>query len=239
MAKLPALVSLKDVTEEYFLKSKLPRIEYALIKQLAIRAYQDIVYTILPEARIVEKYDMDANEVLALPDDLVELNAVYMALDNGEMWPLSKNNKITRTFTGGDRDPESPNYEGVDVDHPGGSFYSATGGVNTEGYYTIDWNPTNRRIIFVNVSQSEIILDYVSTGIEDVESAYVPNHAIAAIHAFIAKHYHTYAPNVPANKIVLYNEELKREKQKLRNMKFNLEDFYQSIVKTMAGSIQR
>jgi hypothetical protein len=238
MAKLSALVQLKDISKEFFLKSKLPQVEYAHIKQLSIRAYQDLVFTILPEARVVEKYTMDAELILTMPTDLVELNAVYIALDNGEMWPLSKNRKMTRTVSAGTtRNPDSPDYEGVETDHPGGRYYAASGGVNTEGYYIEDF--ANRRILFTNVEQSEIILDYLSTGIEDVESAYVPVQAVSAIHAWIAKHYYSYMPNVPANKIMLYNEDLKREKQKLRIMKFNLEDFYQSILKTMVASIQR
>jgi hypothetical protein len=141
------------------------------------------------------------------------------------------------TTDGTIRDPEKPYYEGVDIPHPGGTAYSATGGVNLKGYYIEDF--ANRRILFVNVDQSEIVLDYLSTGVPDAEEANVPVQAVDTIHAYMAKNYYAYQMTTPANRIELYNEMLKREEQKLRNMKFNLQDFLESIRRTMVGSIQR
>lgn len=240
MANIDALVTLRDVVEEFRLKSKLPNIEYSNLKQLAIRGYQRLVFMIIPQGRVVGKFSMDANNVLALPDDLVELNAVYIPDAYGQFWPLSKNNKIVSTVSAGPvRNPESPDYEGVATTDAGGYYYAATGGVNLSGYYTIDWQPANRRILFVNVQQSEVVLDYLSTGVDATESAYVPTQAVEAIHAYMAFSYYSYQPNTPANRIELYRDIMRREEQKLRLMKFNLEDFYQSILKTMSPSVMR
>jgi hypothetical protein len=238
MANLPAVVALKDVTEEFFLKSKLPRIEYANIKQLAIRAYQDLVFTIIPQGRVIVKSTMNANEYIAMPSDLVELNNVYIPGEDGQFWPLSKNRKIISTLSAGDiRNPDSPDYEGVDVPHPGGRWYQATGGVNLDGYYIDDF--PNRRILFVNVDQSEVVLDYLSTGVDTTETAHVPVQVIGAMHAHMAYNFYAYQPNVPLSRLGVYSENLRRERQKVRNMRFNLEDFYQSILKTMSPSILR
>lgn len=240
MAKLPAQITLKDIVEEFRLISKLPKIEYANLKQIAIRGYQRLVFLIIPQGKVVGKYTMDSNKILALPADLVELNAVYIPDAYGQFWPLSKNKKIVSTVSSGPiRDPSSPNYEGVDVPDPNGRYYSATGGVNISGYYTIDWAPENRRILFVNVDQSEVVLDYLSTGVEDVESAYVPTQAAEAIQAYMAFRYYSFRPDTPANRIELYKDILKSEERKLRNMKFNFEDFKQHILRNLSPSILR
>lgn len=238
MANLPALITLKDIVEEFRLKSKLPKIEYANLKQIAIRGYQRLVFLIIPQGRVVEKYTMDSNKILALPDDLVELNAVYVPDAYGEFWPLSKNNNMVSTVSAGPtRNPDSPHYEGVDTPDPGGRYYSATGGVNLVGYYIIDW--PNRRILFTNIDQSEVVLDYLSTGVDDLETAYVPTQATEAIHAYMAFQYYSFQPKVPTNKIELYRDILKGEEKKLKGMKFNFEDFKQHILRNLSPSILR
>jgi len=274
MANTSALIELKNIVEEFRLKSKLPQVEYANLKQLAIRGYQRLSWMILPQGRVVVKTVMNSGNMLAMPDDLVELNGVHIADQNGQLWTLSKNRKITPTVTdigvfygedipgvtppdgeaitgiedmvsedtddsldGVIRDPDDPYYEGVDVPHPGGSGYQATGGVNLCGYYIEDF--TNRRILFANAEQSEVVLDYLSTNIDDAGDTKVPIQALEAIHAYMAREYYSYLLTTPANRIALYDERLKREEQKLRNMRFNMNDFLDSVRRTMVGSIQR
>lgn len=229
------LVTLKAVVEEYMLISERPEINWAKLKTLALRAYQDLCAEILPQGKVIVKSTMDSNFAIDFPADLRELNAVYIPDITGELFALSYNPKITPTYTGVNRD--SDNNEGLDVPHPGGWYFSSTGGVNLAGYYTLDWE--NRRILFVNVDQSDVILDYLSTGIQDAESAYVPSETIGAIHAYIAYKSIIYKPGSNKNDVMLYKEELKREKQKLRMMKFNFENYKDWVLKTVTPSIQR
>jgi hypothetical protein len=57
----------------------------------------------------------------------------------------------------------------------------ATGGYNDKGYFDIDL--PNHRILIRNHNESQIILRYVSTGIEDMETTYIPVEAINYIKA--------------------------------------------------------
>jgi hypothetical protein len=234
-----ALVTFKNIVEEFRLKSKIPEIEWANLKMLAIRAYQDLCrVSSLPQARVVVKSTMDANYIIDLPSDLEELNAVYVPDNNGKFFPLSKDNRIVSTVTGTppsiSRDEDAG--EGVDIYDPGGYYFSATGGVNIAGYYTVDWQPANRRILFTNVETSDVILDYLSSGVSDTETAYIPGQAIGAIHAYMAYYYNLYRNDVPANKLMVYKDELRIEKQKLRNMRFNIVDFEDWILRTLSAA---
>ena len=197
MAKVNALITIRDIVEEFMLFSQLAEIDYAAIKQLAIRGYQRLAWLIIPNGVVVVKDTMDSNNIIDMPSDCVEINAIYIPDIQGEFWPLTQRKTMVSTVSAGPtRDPDSPHYEGLDMQNPGGVHYAATGGVNTEGYFYID--EPNRRILFTNVDQSEVVLDYLSSGIEDTESAYVPTEATEAIHNYIASRFYKYRPGTSA-----------------------------------------
>lgn len=232
------ITSLQDITREFMLMSNVPEIEWPKIRLFGIRGYQNLCYDILSNSRIRLKISLDANSMINtyFPDDLVELNAIFVAGLDGLMYPLSKDNRIVPTLTGSIRDPDSG--EGVDIPDPGGSYFSAIGGVNSKGYYIYD--EPNRRILFTNIDPyTEVILDYMSTGINtsSINGYYVPSKAIGAIHAFIAYKYYLYEGN--NNRALLFKEELRQEKARLRIIKFNIQDYKEMVLRTISPSILR
>jgi len=223
------LIYLQDTIREFMLKTKIPEIEWANIRMLGIRAYQDLCYDILPNALITKEIYIDSNSMIESSDiqDLVKLNAVYIKGDNGLLKPLSKNNKITPTLTGGNRE-ESEN-EGLDIPHPGGNYFSAVGGVNIEGYYTFD--EVNRRILFVNIDPySQVVLSYLSTAVSS-SNFYVPSHIVGAIHAYIGYKYYLYSEN--RGMALMFKEELRTEKARLRIINFNIQDYKDWVLRTI------
>lgn len=225
------LITLRDITREFMLKTKIPEIEWANLRMLSIRAYQDLCYDIIPNARIIEEIFIDSNAMIESYDitDLVELNAVYIKGDDGQLHPLSKNNSITPTLTSGDRDNDKK--EGLDTPHPGGSYFSATGGVNIDGYYTFD--ESNRRILFTNIDPfTEVVIDYLSTAVSESGVDYVvPSHVTGAIHAYMAYNYYLYNEN--KGMAIMFKEKLSEEKARLRAMKFNIQDYKDWVLKTI------
>jgi hypothetical protein len=70
------------------------------------------------------------------------------------------------------RDLEHEDEEGVDVLDSATSGFYARGGVNVDGYYNIDYQ--NRRIFLNSVSRTEVVLAYITSGVEIAEETYVP-----------------------------------------------------------------
>lgn len=229
------LINLQDTIREFMLKTKIPEIEWANLRMLGIRAYQDFCYDILPNSRIIKEAYIDSNAMLDSYDieDLVELNAIYVKGGDGLLHPLSKNNKITPTLTAGDRNPDYN--EGLDIPNPGGAYFSSVGGVNTEGYYVFD--EVNRRILFTNIDpNSEVVLDYLSTAVNS-SNFYIPSHITGAIHAYIGYKYYLYNEN--RGMALMFKEELRSEKARLRTIKFNIQDYKDWVLRTINPLILR
>jgi hypothetical protein len=229
------LISLQDTIREFMLKTKIPEIEWANLRMLGIRAYQDLCYDVLPNSRIIKELYIDSNAMIDSSDiqDLVELNAVYVKGGDGLLHPLSKNNKITPTLTAGDRNPDYN--EGLDIPNPGGAYFSSVGGVNIEGYYVFD--EVNRRILFTNIDpNSEVVLDYLSTAVNS-SNFYIPSHITGAIHAYIGYKYYLYNEN--RGMALMFKEELRSEKARLRTIKFNIQDYKDWVLRTINPLILR
>lgn len=235
------ITTLQDITVEFMMLSNIPEIEWPKIRLLGLRAYQDLCYDILPNSRLRVKIYLDSNAVIDdnFPDDLVELNAVFVAGTDGLMYPLSKYNRIVPTMSNNDSTRDENKGEGVDVSDPGGLYFSAIGGVNSKGYYVYD--EANRRLLFTNIDPyTEVIVDYLSTGINtsgSVDGYYVPSKTIGAIHAYMAYKYNLYEGN--NNKALLFKEEFRQEKARLRIMKFNIQDYNDMVLRTITPSILR
>jgi len=229
------LINLQDTIREFMLKTKIPEIEWVNLRMLGIRAYQDLCYDILPNSRIIKELYIDSKAMIDSYDieDLVELNAIYVKGGDGLLHPLSKNNKITPTLTSGDRNPDYN--EGLDISNPGGAYFSSVGGVNIEGYYVFD--EVNRRILFTNIDPySEVVLDYLSTAVSS-SNFYIPSHITGAIHAYMAYKYYLYNEN--RGMALMFKEELRSEKARLRTIKFNIQDYKDWVLRTINPLILR
>lgn len=124
--------------------------------------------------------DVSAIGVATLPDDYVDYVKVGVPI-GGEIFTFTKRGDIIRL----DTDPlgvtvDEDMGEGQDLDIAY-TYSRATGMFNDQGYFDID--EPNNRILVRNTEATQIILRYVSTGIDDMETTYIPSQAINYIKA--------------------------------------------------------
>lgn len=232
-----ALITFDQLIQGMMLKGSHPESDYVRMVQIAIDGYRELNLTVLPEGRNIEKLTMDSNNIIYMPDDLIIINRVCIPID-GLLWPLTKNDEIvpTTSFIGGTETLDTEDGEGVDISNKG-VFYSKRGGSNKYGYFRPDYR--KRRIIFRNVSRSEVLLDYTTSGISLTESSYIPVYARTALEAYIRLHleYNNAVPN--PNNIALFQDLFNTQKSICRNIKFSLTDFLDSIYRTYSPTAYR
>ena len=172
-------------TADQVIRSVLFRIEdYDLLKyqigvDYFIDIYRDANLFFVNQTRD-KIIDVSAIGVARLPDDYVDYVKVGVPI-GGEIFTFTKRGDVIRL----DTDPL-----GVSVDEDMGEGQDldisytpsmATGMFNDQGYFDIDI--PNNRILVRNTDATRIILRYVSTGIEDMETTYIPAQAINYVKA--------------------------------------------------------
>ena len=237
MTYTDSIVTLRSIVEGMFLLSELPEGYDMKMTQLAINGYRELNLVVLPDGRTIDKFTMDSNEIIYLSDDVTHVNAIYVPIE-GQLWPLTKLDTIVPTTS------ESMGSEVLDSDWGEGvriterrTYYAARGGDNVYGYFYPDYQ--RRRIIFRNVSRSEVLMDYMTSGISLTEETYVPTYAKSALEAYIRLYleYNKSAPN--PNSIAIHRDEFERQKAICRGIKFNIVDFLDGIYRTYTASVQR
>lgn len=232
-----ALMTFDQLIQGMLLKSELPESYYSRMLQLAIDGYREMNLTVLPEGRNIEKFDMDSNYIIYMPDDMILLNRAMVDID-GSMWPLTKDMDIvpTTTMSGGSETLDPDVGEGIDIIRRG-IYYSKTGGANTEGYYRPDYR--KRRIIFRNVSRTNVLLDYTTSGVDLTEVTYIPVYAKIALEAYVRLYleYNKITPN--PNLIAIYQNLYSQQKAICRGIKFSLTEFLDTIYKTYSATATR
>jgi len=232
-----ALATIKEISDGILFKSRLPESDGALIDQLTRDGYRELNLSVLPEGRVINLFTMNTNLIIPFPDDLIELKDIFVPKDN-QIWSLTRNKlipKITITESGSEVIPDDWG-GGEDIPDGEGIYYSTKGGRNDLGYYTVD--DVNRRILFRNVSRSEVMLDYVSTGINRTEETYVPVSAKAALENYVMKELSAFDV-ISANRYALYESRYQKELAKLRMIAFNFTAFTDATYETICTSVQR
>lgn len=232
-----ALITFDQLIQGMMLKGSYPESHYAKMAQIAFDGYREMNLTVLPDGRNIEKFNMDSNYIVYMPDDLILANRVLLSID-GEMWPLTKEPKIvpTTTLSGGAETLDPDAGEGVDITNLG-IYYSRRGGRNIEGYWRPDYK--KRRIVFRNVSRTDILLDYTTSGISLTEETYIPVYAKIALEAYIRLYLEYNKPSPNPNNIVLYDKLYKQQKAICRGIKFSMTDFLDTIYKTYSPTVYR
>jgi hypothetical protein len=225
-----ALITFDQLIQGMMLKGEHPDSEYNRMIQIAIDGYRELNLVVLPEGRNIEKFTMDSNYIVYMPDDLILVNRICVPID-GELWPLTKRDSIvpTTSESGGSEVLDEDDGEGVDVTNKG-IYYSRKGGRNYEGYFRPDYR--KRRIIFRNVSRTEVLMDYVTSGVDLTETTYIPIYAKTALEAYIRlyQEYNKMQPN--PNNIAIYKDLYDTQKSICRGIKFSMTDFLDTIYKT-------
>lgn len=232
-----ALITFDQLVQGMMMKGEHQESEYVRMLQIAIDGYRELNLTVLPEGRNIEKFDMDSNYIIYMPDDLILVNRILVSID-GKMWPLTKDDGIvpTTTLSGGSETLDAEAGEGVDISNLG-TMYSTRGGRNTEGYFRPDYR--KRRIIFRNVSRTDVLMDYTTSGVDLTEVTYIPVYAKGALEAYIRlyQEYSKMSPN--PNNVALYQDLYNRQKSICRGIKFSLTDFLDSIYRTYSPTVYR
>jgi len=194
--KTPGLVTIR-----YIVMSILNRMEdytmrkYKRLVQIAIEGFGELSLWHLNTLEVVY-LRMDAAKAVDLPDDFVDYTKIGIPI-NGKLKVLTKHNNILlpRLFEDGAPVGNTDADDTVDAaslvffsDHfRGGQYvgglYGMPGGVD-DAYYRIDRE--NRKIVFSGtVDRSEIVLEYISTGVKTEEGSLVPREAVPAIRTYV------------------------------------------------------
>lgn len=232
-----ALITFDQLIQGMMLKGEHQESDYNRMIQISIDGYRELNLTVLPEGRNIEKFTMDSNYIIYMPDDLILVNRICVPID-GELWPLTKRDSIVPTTSelAGAEVLDAEDGEGVDVVNRG-IYYSRKGGRNYEGYFRPDYR--KRRIIFRNVSRTEVLMDYTTSGVDLTEVTYIPTYAKIALEAYIRLHqeYNKMRPN--PNNIAIYQDLYDRQKAICRGVKFSMTDFLDTIYETYSPTAFR
>ena len=149
------------------------------------------------------------------PDDLAEFVGLGVPV-NGKIWLLTRDDKIIPTTTTVDGEPTLDSDYGEGVSLPTtqfDSFYSP-GGVNLEGYYTLD---DRERTIIINANrQTDLILFYISSGIRKGTTTFILAKHLPALIAFILWKDVLYDRTVSNNNKLLLADNYNKERRKIK-----------------------
>lgn len=167
--------------------------------QLAIKGFRELRLSALPSIKVAHLIPNEINCV-DFPKDYEFYTKIGVNI-NGKLWTLTRNDDIILNRRQDDCGNDIAEVEngnclcnyGYDfAPHwwsgtwwgPPTPLYGYGGGINCQGYYTIDYEM--QRIQFSGrIPQTEIILEYVSNGVEPDGSSVIPTHAVNCLTAYI------------------------------------------------------
>jgi hypothetical protein len=161
--------TLKVMVKTIIFESGYTQEHWPYVYQFTIDAIRD-VHMFHTSKYKISKVDMDTQtNTISWPDDYLGL--CFLAIpQNGQIWTLTRDNKIipTTTLVNGQETLDSNSGEGV-IESEGIVWgYAAKGGQNTL-YYTEDEN--NRRFFINGIKPvTDILMGYISSGIEDKDT---------------------------------------------------------------------
>ena len=221
--KTSALVTIRYVVmsilnrmEDYTLK------KYKRLVQIGLEGYSELNLWHLHNLEVVY-LRMDAAKTVDLPADFVDHVKIGIPI-NGKLRVLTRHNQILlpREFEDGTPVGNTDADDTVDAaslvyfsDHfRGGQYvgglFGMPGGVD-DAYYRIDRE--NRQIVFSGtVYRSEIVLEYISTGVKVASSSLIPREVVPALRSYvqwvITENNARAAANEKERKKINYEEEL-------------------------------
>lgn len=190
--------------------------DFLFYMQLAIEGFTELSLWHLDSVEVVY-LTMNEAKVVNLPADFIDYTKIGIPI-NGKLRVLTRHDKILlpRTFIDGTPVGNSDADDTLDAaslvyfsDHfRGGQYvgglYGMPGGVD-DAYYRIDRE--RRTIAFSgSVPRSEIVLEYISSGVNTTGSTLIPREAVPALRTYILWQ------SVENDKITAYNEKERRKR---------------------------
>jgi len=164
MADSTALRSIKNIVKRTLLQSGKSKAEYKKFYQYCIDGYRDLRIHHVKRGRVVTKETVDQDLfTVDYPEALITLIDVGIP-DNGQIWWLSKKDRIvtTTTTSGGSETYDSSIGEGKDLKSVYWDGFGSKGNVNIEGYYVEDRE--NRRLMLRDFIGTKVWLYYTTSG---------------------------------------------------------------------------
>jgi hypothetical protein len=221
MEDISRLITIDDVVNEALYT--IPESQRTLYNKrrfldFAIREMRNLSITIFKHTIRREKVTPDVNNRIDFPPDMEHFISLNVQLTNGTVWPLTRRNDMvmTKTVAGLDESLDATDGEGVDLPTEQEESFTAKGGVNLYGYYTLD--DRNEEIIVNATLQDELLLEYVSSGISNTGVTYIPAIYTQLLVACILFRDAQYDKTIPANTKLLYEKAVKDEKREMKKI---------------------
>lgn len=178
------VVTLKAIVKNALWQAKRPTSDHARFYELAYRGYRELRLHHVREGVKLSKLTPDSINCVDFPEDMIDFVGIGVPV-NGKLSLLTRDDDIiiTTTLVGSVETQDNDAGEDVDIYDSTTDGYYAKGGINYDGYYKIDWE--NRRIMLNSVTRTEVILAYVSSGVNATGETYVPVKYEPALIAYI------------------------------------------------------
>lgn len=154
------------------------------LMQWAIDAYMEMSMRNHTKHFKMEWLTVSAIKTVELPFDFIDYLAVGIPAD-GQLLTFTRERSIikTRSESCGAETMDAERGEGVDIDDYVGFHHYTIPMNNPDGYFDIDYQ--QRRIFLQNVTATEVLLVYKSTGINLDGETYIPRQAVNAVKAYM------------------------------------------------------
>lgn len=227
MSDTSRTISLRNIVKSTLFLARKSKEEYFRFFQLACEGYRDLcLYHINNKKTVL--LDMSVLNTIDFPVDYLSLIALGIPL-HGKLWVFTKDHELLTKAT------LDPVYSWKDqIDEKSQSGYGTKGGKND---YYFNEDSENQRFVFNGIQRSEVVLQYVSSGISATAETSVPVVVKSALQAHILYYDILYDPNATLNQKMILEENYNREIRKLRVLAMPSIDeirdqFYRSYTQT-------
>lgn len=207
MADTSRLVTLNRITDEALALAGKPKEKHFLFFQMLTNGLRDLQ---LYHHKFTKRtlLAMDSNFTVSIPGDFLSFIAIGIPI-NGKLWTFTEDNELLAIAT------TDPVYSWEDsIDEKSTTNYGTRGGKNQD-YFKIDWE--NDRIVFNSPSvRAEIILEYVSSGIDLTAETSVPVIAKMALISYILWQDGIFDTKTPYTQVEILKERYDNEIEKFR-----------------------
>jgi hypothetical protein len=233
------LQTLKEVVQKALAQARKPRSYFTPFLEQAIDGYRQLRLHHVQEGKTWAKLTVGTLDTAYFPPDFEDFIGLYVPI-SGELFPLTRKDSIitTTSLSGVIEVLDATKGEGVDVNNPVNSGLYAKGGINMEGYYAIEWD--KRRFHFRNLTVTEVILMYKTSGTMIGSTTWIPNRYIPALIAYLVYEYYKLDNKIPESHVARYLSQYNTEIIKLADLESpSLDEYMDAIRSTYYGTPRR
>jgi hypothetical protein len=229
--------TMKTVVLKALSQSRKSRVNFWMFREFAIDAYRYLNLHAIRDGREWKKLTPVMNTV-SFPADFEDLVGIYKPID-GQFYPLTRNDSIviTTSLSGIYEVQDATQGEGVAIPNNTSNSPSTPGGVNLQGYYTLDWN--GRRVFLSGVT-GDIVMLYKASGTRIGDTTFVPNKYIPYLIAFILYEHTKYDDSYPLSRRQELLSTLQIERMDVAKLESpTLDEYLDAIRSTYYGTARR